>query len=184
MELWEKLPIIENSFVTFNLWFVENPGMAFGWDIMPKGLLTVLRIIIVLIGIKYIDSLTKKKLANGCLISLGLIIGGAIGNIIDSVFYGVCFNHSYKNIATFFPESGGYSNWFQGEVVDMFSFHFFTIDLPNWLEIPIPFSQETILSVLEGYDELFTFFAPIFNLADAGISVGVILLLLFYRKNF
>ena len=96
----------------------------------------------------------------------------------------MCFNHSYKNIATFLPESGGYASWFQGEVVDMFSFHFFTVDLPNWLAIPIPFSQATILSVLEGYDGLFTFFAPIFNLADAGISVGVILLLIFYRKNF
>jgi len=184
MELWDKFPVIESSFLKFNIWFVENPGMAFGWDIMPKGMLTILRIIIVLIGISYINFLSKKKLPNGCLASLGLVIGGAIGNIIDSVFYGVCFNHSYKNIATFLPESGGYANWFQGEVVDMFSFHFFTIDLPDWLAIPIPFSQETILSVLEGYDGLFTFFAPIFNLADSGISVGVMLLVIFYRKNF
>ena len=65
MELWDKLPVIESSFVKFNIWFVENPGMAFGWDIMPKGMLTILRIIIVLIGIKYITFLSKKKLPNG-----------------------------------------------------------------------------------------------------------------------
>ena len=184
MEIGQKICLIDYSFVNFNLFFIENPGMAFGLSIMPKSMLTILRIVVVIIGIKYLYSLKKNNFPVGSLICIGLLLGGAIGNIIDSVFYGVIFSDSYNNIASFLADSGGYGGWLQGRVVDMFSFHFFTIDLPEWLAIPIPFSETTILNILEGYDGLFTFFAPVFNIADAAISVGVTCLLIFYRKLF
>ena len=164
----------------FLLWFVENPGMAFGYKIpIPYGkpILTLFRIIVVAIGIFYVKSILNSKFSNGTLIALGLIIGGAIGNIIDSTFYGLIFSESYKEI--------GYEPLLlYGRVVDMFYLPFFTVDLPNWLAISIPFSGKTILSLLEGSDGLFTFFAPVFNLADMGISVGIFMTLLFYRKEF
>ena len=158
MELWDKLPIIESSFVKFNIWFVENPGMAFGWDIMPKGMLTILRIIIVLIGIKYIAFLSKKKLPNGCLASLGLIIGGAIGNIIDSVFYGVIFNNA---------PSGSPFTLFYGQVIDMFYIDIWEGYIPSY----IPFIGDSYLSLW-----------PVFNFADSYIFIGVTLLIVFQKE--
>ena len=104
------------------------------------------------------------------LIAFGLIIGGAIGNIIDSCFYGLIFNDSYNNIATLFPDSGGYAGLFSGKVVDMFYFPLINTNLPGWLPI-------------FGGDH-FIFFRPVFNLADAGISVGILLILIFYRNTF
>ena len=95
-------------------------------------------------------------------------MGGAIGNIIDSVFYGVIFNDSYNNIASFLPEAGGYAPFLQGKVVDMFYFPLINTHFPNWL----PFFG----------GEHFIFFRPVFNIADAGISIGIILILLFYQK--
>ena len=113
---------------------------------------------------------SKNKLPNGALTSLGLVIGGAIGNIIDGVFYGVFFNDSYNQIAEFLPSSGGYSSLLKGKVVDMFYFPLINTHLPEWL----PFFA----------NKHFIFFRPVFNLADAGISVGMILLIVFYRKHF
>ena len=94
----------------------------------------------------------------------------AIGNIIDSVFYGVIFDHSFGQVATLFPEGGGYAGWLHGKVVDMFYFPLIETTWPDWL--PIWGGQE------------FIFFRPIFNLADSAICVGVFLLLLFYRNTF
>ena len=98
------------------------------------------------------------------------IIGGAIGNIIDSCFYGLIFNDSYNNVATIFPVSGGYAPLFQGRVVDMFYFPLINSHFPSWFPI--------------WGGEHFIFFRPVFNIADAGISTGILLVLLFYRNKF
>tara|TARA_Y100000746_G_C15450885_1_gene427082 strand:- start:707 stop:1294 length:588 start_codon:yes stop_codon:yes gene_type:complete len=157
----------------FIIHFTENNGMAFGLEFggeTGKVLLSIFRVIVVVWGVYYVNELTKKSLPNGVLISLGLVIGGAIGNIIDGVFYGVFFNDSYNKIAEFLPSSGGYEGLLKGKVVDMFYFPLINTHLPDWL----PFFA----------NKHFVFFRPVFNLADAGISVGMILLILFYRKHF
>jgi signal peptidase II len=139
-------------------------------DIQVKKILTLFRIIVVGVGIKYLFDLTKKQISSGALVALGLIIGGAIGNIIDSSFYGVIFNESYNNVASFMPEEGGYSSLLHGKVVDMFYFPLMNSHFPSWLPI--------------WGGEHFIFFRPVFNIADAGISVGIFLIFLFYRKEF
>ncbi len=157
----------------FIIHFTENNGMAFGMEFggyTGKTLLTLFRITVVGFGIKYISDLAKTKLPNGALIALGLIIGGALGNIVDSSFYGLIFDESYNNIASFIPESGGYSSLLHGKVVDMFYFPLINSHFPDWLPI------------LGG--DHFIFFRPVFNIADAGISVGIFMILLFYRKEF
>ena len=157
----------------FIIHFTENNGMAFGMEFggaTGKIFLTLFRIIVVTAGIYYVRSIVNPHFSNGALIALGLIIGGAIGNIIDSSFYGLAFNESYNNVATFLPQSGGYAPFLHGKVVDMFYFPLINSHFPNWLPI--------------WGGEHFIFFRPIFNIADAGISVGIFLILLFYRKEF
>ena len=177
LKIWVKTHFIlgEESriFDWFILHFTENNGMAFGIEFggyLGKALLTLFRIIVVGIGIKYILNLSKTKIPNGALIALGLIIGGAIGNIIDSSFYGIIFNDSYSNLAQFLPETGGYSSFLHGEVVDMLYFPLLNSHYPDWLPI--------------WGGKHFIFFRPIFNIADAGISVGIFIILLFYRRVF
>jgi len=177
IKVWIKTNMfLGQEYVLFN-WFIihftENNGMAFGLEFgghLGKKILTILRIIIVLLGLKYVISLNKKDFTNGALIALGLIIGGAIGNIIDSSFYGIIFNESYNNIASFFPEGGGYSSFLHGKVVDMLYFPLINTHFPEWF----PFWG----------DKHFIFFRPVFNIADAGISIGISMILLFYRNNF
>ncbi len=157
----------------FIIHFTENNGMAFGMEFggyTGKTLLTLFRIIVVIVGIYYVKSIVNSKLSNGALIALGLIIGGAIGNIIDSTIYGVIFDDSFGKIATLFPETGGYSHLLHGKVVDMFYFPLINSHFPDW-------------APLWGGDH-FIFFRPVFNIADAGISVGIFMILLFYRKEF
>lgn len=157
----------------FIIHFTENNGMAFGLEFggnTGKIILSLFRIIVIVWGFSYITTLTKSKLPNGLLIALGLVFGGAIGNIIDGVFYGVLFNDSYNQIAEFLPAVGGYSTFLMGKVVDMFYFPLINTHFPDWL----PFFG----------GEHFIFFRPVFNLADAGISVGMFMLILFYRKHF
>lgn len=157
----------------FIIHFTENNGMAFGLEFggdTGKIILSLFRIIVIVWGFSYITTLTKSKLPNGLLIALGLVFGGAIGNIIDGVFYGVLFNDSYNQIAEFLPAVGGYSTFLMGKVVDMFYFPLINTHFPNWL----PFFG----------GEHFIFFRPVFNIADAGISVGMFMLILFYRKHF
>ena len=177
LKVWIKTHFVLGEefkiFDWFIIHFTENNGMAFGMEFgghTGKTLLTLFRIIVVSIGIKYVIDLTKNKLPNGALIAIGLIIGGAIGNIIDSSFYGVLFNESYNNVAQFLPNTGGYSSFLHGKVVDMFYFPLINSHYPEWL----PFF---------GGDH-FIFFRPVFNIADAGISVGIFMILLFYRKEF
>ncbi|MFL2567274.1 MAG: lipoprotein signal peptidase [Flavobacteriales bacterium] len=157
----------------FIIHFTENNGMAFGLEFggdTGKIILSVFRIIVIVWGFTYINTLTKTSLPNGLLVALGLVFGGAIGNVVDGVFYGVLFNDSYNQIAEFLPAVGGYSTFLMGKVVDMFYFPLINTHFPNW----IPFFG----------GEHFIFFRPVFNIADAGISVGMFVLILFYRKHF
>ena len=153
----------------FYIFFTENNGMAFGMEIFGKLFLTLFRIGAVIFGSWYLHRIIKRKLKTGYIVCIALILAGAIGNIIDSVFYGVIFNASTtSHIATFVPIGEGYSTWFYGRVVDMFYFPIIDTNWPDWL----PFV---------GGDH-FIFFSPIFNVADAAISCGIIALLLFYSK--
>jgi signal peptidase II len=177
LKIWIKTHFILGEEVKIFDWFIihftENNGMAFGIEFggyLGKVLLTLFRIIVVGVGIKYVIDLSKTKIPTGALIALGLIIGGAIGNIIDSSFYGVIFNESYNNLAHFLPEKGGYSSFLHGKVVDMLYFPLLNSHYPEWL----PFFG----------GEHFIFFRPVFNIADAGISIGIFMILIFYRKTF
>jgi signal peptidase II len=168
----------------FRLYFIENEGMAYGWKIggeWGKMILTLFRLGAVIFGTWYIAHIVKKKYHPGFIICAGLIYAGALGNLIDSLFYGMVFDKgmrfdaaamsqiSYDGLAQFSPK--GYSSFLHGNVVDML--YFPIIDnamMPNW----VPF--------LGG--KPFTFFSPIFNLADASISCGVITILLFQKRFF
>lgn len=153
--------------------FVENPGMAFGMEFggeYGKLALSLFRIVAVG-GIGwYIFSLVKKGAPRGLVIAMSLIFAGAIGNIIDSVFYGVIFSDSHAHTAVMFPDGGGYGTWLHGKVVDMLYFPLFEGRFPEWFPI---WSGET-----------FKFFQPVFNLADTAISVGVGIIILFQRSFF
>lgn len=156
--------------------FVENEGMAFGFTFgEPYGklLLSIFRIIMVGFLAYIIGNLIKAKESIGLLISFALIIAGAIGNIIDSAFYGMIFSESPKyhgGVAEMFPEGGGYASFLHGKVVDMLYFPVIDTRLPEWF----PFWG----------GERFEFFRPVFNIADTAISTGVISILLFHRRFF
>lgn len=153
----------------FYIYFTENPGMAFGMEIFGKLFLTSFRIVAVAVGSWYLARIVKQGMKTGYIVCIALILAGAFGNIIDSVFYGVIFSEStHSAVATFLPEGGGYSTWFYGNVVDMFYFPIIDTVWPQWM----PFV---------GGDR-FIFFSPIFNFADAAISCGIIALLIFYSK--
>ena len=123
----------------FIIHFTENNGMAFGMEFggdIGKTLLTIFRIVVVIVGIYYVKSIVKPTFPNGPLIALGLIIGGAIGNIIDSTFYGLIFNESYNTIASFLPEAGGYESILHGKVVDMLYFPLMNSHVnQNWMRL-------------------------------------------------
>ena len=157
-------------FSWFHLYFIENNGMAFGMEIGSKLLLTLFRIIVVTLGIWYICKIKSRSyVKRGYVVCLSLIIAGALGNIIDCVFYGEIFNNPpAPEVAQFLPIEGGYGTWLHGRVVDMLYFPLFSFVWPDWM----PFVG----------GEEFLFFQPVFNIADAAITVGIIVLILFYSK--
>jgi signal peptidase II len=179
LKIWIKTNLsIGDEIVVFKDWFilhfVENNGMAFGFEFAGeygKIFLSVFRIIAVIAIGWYLFKLAKQKeIPFGFIISITLIFAGAIGNIIDSLFYGIIFNDSYGQVATLFPEGGGYSNFLHGRVVDMFYFPLIEGRYPEWLPR------------IGGNP--FIFFRPVFNVADSAITVGIFSILLFYRKHF
>ncbi len=166
--LGESIPVLGNW---FNLRFIENEGMAFGLsfgDNIGKLLLSVFRILLTGFMIYYLSRLIKQSKADLLTISVfSLIIAGAMGNILDSLFYGLIFNESTPfAVATLFPPEGGYAPFFYGKVVDMFDFNLFP--LPDWVPI---FGGSY-------------FFPAIFNIADSCITVGVIMVIIFNKKFF
>lgn len=154
----------------FQLRFVENPGMAFGWQLGSKLFLTLFRIGVVLLLSFYLFKLRRAgKVPTGYIVCVALIIAGAAGNIFDCVFYGEIFNDpAPPALAHFVPWGQGYGELFHGKVVDMLYFPLFEFVWPQWM----PWVG----------GETFSFFDPVFNLADSAISVGMIVLLLFYSR--
>lgn len=156
------------------LHFVENEGMAYGITLgdgsIHKFILTVFRLFAVGFIIYYLRSLILKNEPKGLIFAISLILAGALGNIIDSVFYGVIFSHSYGQVAQLFPEGGGYSTWMHGKVVDMFYFPMIDTILPDW----VPFFG----------GKPFAFFRYIFNVADSSITIGVTTILIFQKRFF
>jgi len=144
----------------FQIYFIENNGMAFGMELIGKLFLTLFRIIAVVALGYYIYILIKKQFRSGYILTISLVLAGAAGNIIDSVFYGLIFNDSNGQIATFLPEGGGYASLFHGKVVDMLYF---------------PIIRNSVGETV--------FFSPVFNIADSAISVAVVIILIFYRKE-
>lgn len=173
LKIWIKthLQLHESIEITpwFYLYFTENPGMAFGIEVIGKLFLSLFRIVAVGFIGYYLYKLVKANQSFGFIACISMILAGAVGNIIDSVFYGVVFDHSYGQVAAFLPAEGGYDTWLHGKVVDMFYFPLIQTHFPDWFP-------------LWGGEE-FIFFRPIFNLADSAICVGVFLLLLFYRQT-
>ncbi len=154
----------------FELKFIQNNGMAFGMELGSKLFLTLFRIVVVGFLLWYIIRLCKaKNTATGYIVTLSLIAAGAAGNIIDCVLYGLIFTNPMPfNVAEFVPIGEGYGTIFHGLVVDMLYFPLFSVDLPQWLPL------------VGG--ETFSFFDPVFNLADSAITVGIFMLLIFYSK--
>ena len=161
----------------FRLHFVENEGMAWGWKFggnFGKIVLTLFRLVAVIWGTFLLRDFIRKHYHNGFIICAALIYAGALGNLIDSLFYGLIFEGSNPfapNLAHLFPKGGGYAGFLHGKVVDMLYFPIITnAHYPTW----VPFV---------GGDE-FEFFRPVFNIADASISTGVIVILVFQNKFF
>ena len=175
IKIWVKTSFYLNEDLEITSWFhlhfIENNGMAFGMEIGQKLFLTLFRLVLaggLIWALWKIRNLPHVK--TGFIICLALIIAGAIGNIIDCMFYGVIFNNPWPpQVAQLFPSDGGYGTLFHGRVVDMFYFPLFSFTWPQW--IPGLGGQE------------FLFFQPVFNLADAAISVGMIAALIFYPKQ-
>lgn len=152
------------------IYFTENPGMAFGWEFFDKIFLTVFRIIASTAIAWLVVRTAKRSYSTGFMLCMAAICAGAVGNILDSVFYGQLFTDSVGRVAQFASAGNGYADWMHGRVVDMFYFPIINTAWPSWM--PGLGGQELI------------FFRPIFNFADACISVGVILLLVFFGHSF
>lgn len=171
MTLGESFPVFGNW---FQIYFIENNGMAFGMQLggtMGKLLLSLFRIALAGFIIHYIYKLIRAKTPTGILVGVALILVGAIGNIFDSLFYGLIFSEStFTEVSTLFPDGGGYAPFLFGRVVDMLYFPIINTTLPDWF--PIWGGEE------------FVFFRPIFNIADSCITTGVVYMLLFHRRFF
>ena len=166
MMLHEQIEVLS----WFKIVFIENNGMAYGMEIGSKLVLSIFRIIAIAFLGWYIAQQVKKQARWGYLICLAMIMAGAAGNIFDSMFYGLIFNASSEFYTSYFvPFGTGYAPFLMGKVVDMFYFPLIVTTWPDW----VPYVG----------GNPYVFFSPIFNFADSSISVGVVLLLLFYRKE-
>ncbi len=160
----------------FRLHFIENEGMAWGWKFggeFGKIALTLFRLVAVILGTFYLRSIIEKKYSRGFILCAALIYAGALGNLIDSMFYGLIFENSdpfTQNAANLVPFGKGYAGFLHGRVVDMLYFPIIHTHYPSW--VPVWGGQE------------FEFFSPVFNLADASISTGVIAILIWQKKFF
>lgn len=178
LKIWVKTTMmIGDEIPLFGKWgmlhFIENNGMAFGMEMGGKPgklILSVFRIIAIF-GIGwFLHSLVQKRASLGLILAISAILAGAIGNIIDSAFYGMIFSESYNQVAVMFPPGGGYSSFLHGKVVDMFYFPIVNTTWPDWS--PIRPGQSLI------------FFRPVFNIADSAITCGVISIILFQKRMF
>ena len=155
------------------LHFIENNGMAFGMEIGGKTgklILSLFRIAAICAIIWFLSSLIRKKSHSGLILAVSAILAGAIGNLIDSAFYGMIFSESYSHPAILFPPDGGYSSFLTGRVVDMFYFPVINTTWPDWS----PFRP----------GESLVFFRPVFNIADSAITCGVFSIIIFQKKMF
>ncbi|MEO6893757.1 MAG: lipoprotein signal peptidase [Ginsengibacter sp.] len=159
----------------FRIYFIENEGMAYGWKFggeFGKMALTLFRLAAVIFGVFYIKKIIEKKYNRAFIFCVALIFAGALGNLIDSMFYGLIFENSNifpSNIAQIFP-AHGYAGFLHGKVVDMLYFPIIDTHFPSWF----PFWK----------GEPFVFFSPIFNIADASISTGIIAIFVFQKRFF
>ena len=154
----------------FHINFIENNGMAYGMTFINKYVLSIFRIVAVTVIGYYIWLQVKQKARTGYIVCLSMIMAGAAGNIFDSMFYGLIFNASSEFYTSYFvPFGTGYASFLMGKVVDMFYFPLIVTTWPDW--VPMFGGQP------------YVFFSPVFNFADASISVSVVLVLLFYRKE-
>lgn len=176
IKIWIKTHFILGQRITvcrdwFFINFIENNGMAFGKEFggdAGKLMLSLLRIAAV-IGIGwYLYKLSKTKIHRALIASIALIFAGAVGNILDSVFYGMLFNDSTLSVAQFMPSTGGYAGILHGKVVDMLYFPILNGYFPTWIPL------------IGG--SAYEFFSPVFNIADSAITVGVVILIIFYSK--
>ena len=166
MSLHESIHITDWFYITF----IENMGMAFGMQIGSKILLSLFRMVAIGVLGYYISQQVRQNARTGYILCLSMVLAGAAGNLIDCMFYGLIFNESSPFYLSYFVDFGtGYAPFIMGKVVDMFYFPLIETEWPMWM----PFVG----------GNHFVFFSPVFNFADASISVGVVLLLLFYREE-
>ena len=166
MTLHESIHITDWFYITF----IENMGMAFGMQLGSKIVLSLFRVVAIGVLGYYIWQQVNKNARTGYLVCLSMVLAGAAGNLIDCMFYGMLFNESSPYYLSYFVDFGtGYAPFLMGKVVDMFYFPLIETDWPTWM--PFVGGQH------------FVFFSPVFNFADASISVSVVLLLLFYREE-
>ena len=166
MTLHESIRVTDWFYITF----IENMGMAFGMQLGSKIVLSLFRVVAIGVLGYYIWQQVKRNARTGYLICLSMVLAGAAGNLIDCMFYGMMFNESSPYYLSYLVDFGtGYAPFLMGKVVDMFYFPLIETEWPTWM--PFVGGQH------------FVFFSPVFNFADASISVSVVLLLLFYREE-
>lgn len=166
MSLHESIHVFDWFYITF----IENMGMAFGMQLGSKIVLSLFRVVAIAALIYYISLEVKKNAKTGYIVCLAMVLAGAAGNLLDCLFYGLIFNASSPYYVSYFvPFGTGYAPFLMGKVVDMFYFPLIETEWPTWM----PFVG----------GEHFVFFSPVFNFADASISVSVVLILLFYREE-
>lgn len=173
IKIWVKTSMYMHESIRitdwFYIYFTENNGMAFGMELFGKLFLTSFRVVAVCLIAWYLFRVVNRHYKTGYIVCLSLILSGAVGNIIDSIFYGEIFSESTRTqIASWVPLGEGYGSWLHGKVADMFYFPIIDTNWPSWM----PFVG----------GEHFIFFSPIFNFADAAISCGIIAMLLFYSR--